>query len=117
MDIKDPNKSYKVTQHQLEKLPKSKYRPDNYLKQLLSTKDNVAPASTDIHSDSDTTLLYSLSDETIQYWPPDDNYTRSALVTPSKTDTTSTMKDTTGQKKIVSKSKFNINLHGIRKYH
>ena len=27
------------------------------------------------------------------------------------------MKDTRGCKKIVSKSKFNINLHGIRKYH
>ena len=116
MDIKDPNKSYKVTQHQLEKLPKSKYRPDNYLEQLLSTKDNAAPASTDVHSDSDATLLYSSSDKTIQYWPPDDDYTRSTSVTPSKTDTTSTMKDTTGQRKIVSKSKFNINLHGIRKY-
>ena len=74
MDIKDPNKSYKVTQHQLEKLPKSKYRPENYLKQLVSTQDNAAPASPDIHGDSDATLLYSSSDETIQYWPPDDDY-------------------------------------------
>ena len=71
MDIKDPNKSYKVMQHQLEKLPKSKYRPENYLEQLVSTQDNAAP---DVHGDSDATLLYSSSDETIQYWPPDDDY-------------------------------------------
>ena len=31
MNIPDPNKSYHVTQQQLLQLPKSRYRPDDYL--------------------------------------------------------------------------------------
>ena len=61
-------------QHQLEKLSKSKYRLDNYLEQLVSTQDDVAPAAPDVCGDSDATMLYSSSDETIQYWPPDDDH-------------------------------------------
>ena len=36
MNIKNPNESYQVTQQRLLQLPKSRYRPDNYYKKLLS---------------------------------------------------------------------------------
>ena len=57
--------------------------------------------------------------ETIQYWPLDDDQVSTSRSTPDihkKTDSTTNIKDM-GSQKIVTKCRFNINLHGIRKYH
>ena len=67
MNIINPNESYQVTQQQLLQLPKSRYRPDNYYKKLLSPRPEVVSSVPSIHADSDATLLYSSSDETIPY--------------------------------------------------
>ena len=63
MNIKNPNESYQVTQQQLLQLPKSRYRPDNYYKKLLSPQPEAVSAVPSIHEDSDATLPYSSSGE------------------------------------------------------
>ena len=63
MNIKNPNESYQVTQQQLLQLPKSRYRPDNYYKKLLSPRPEAVSAVPSIHEDSDATLPYSSSGE------------------------------------------------------
>ena len=82
MNISDPNKSYQVTQQQLLQLPKSRYRPDDYLEKLAPAQHEPASVASNIHSDSDATLLYSSSDETIQYWPLGDDKVSTSLSTP-----------------------------------
>ena len=115
MKMEDTTHRFKVTQDLLDKLPKSKYRSENYLDLLSSTYAATAP---DEH-DSDATLLYSSLDETIQYWPLDKEHN---IVTPSRytvqdaIDSNSERKETDTHKKLLSKGYFNINLHGIRKH-
>ena len=115
MKIEDTTHRFKVTQDLLDKLPKSKYRTENYLDLLSST---YAATASNEH-DSDATLLYLSSDETIQYWPLDDEHN---VVMPSRytvqdtIDSSSERKETGTHKKLLSKSQFNISLHGIRKH-
>ena len=82
MNISDPNKSYQVTQQQLLQLPKSRYRPDDYLEKLAPAQHEPASVASDTHGDSDATLLYSSSDETIPYWPIGDDKVSTSLLTP-----------------------------------
>ena len=68
MNIPDPNKRYQVTQQQLLQLPKSRYRPDDYLEKSSSPQLEAVLTTSSIHGDSDATLPYSSSDKTIPYW-------------------------------------------------
>ena len=82
MNISDPNKSYQVTKQQLLQLTKSRYRPDDYLKKLAPTQHELASVASNIHGDSNATLLYSSFDETIPYWPLGDDKVSTSLPTP-----------------------------------
>ena len=118
MNISDPNKSYQVTQ-QLLQLPKSRYRPDDYLEKLAPAQHEPASVASDMHGDSDATLLYSSSHETIPYWPLGDDKLSTSLSTldiHKKTESTTSVKNTINWK-ILTKCRFNIDLYGIRKYH
>ena len=118
MNIPDPNKSYQVTQQQLLQLPKSRYRPDDYLENSSSPQLEAVLTTSSIHGDSDATLPYSSSDKTIPYWTlSDDNAptSQSPLNKHNKIDSTTNIKGIKNQKK-PSKCRFNISVYGIRKY-
>ena len=119
MNIPEPNKSYQVTQQQLLQLPKSRYRPDDYLEKLSSPQHEAVLTTPSMHGDSDATLLYSSSDETIPYWTlSNDNAStnQSPLNKHNKIDITTNIKCIKNQKK-PTKRRLNISVHGIRKYH
>ena len=63
LNIDNPMQKVTVTQELLNQLPKSKYREDNYLSTLM---DSCETTSTEKYN-SDATLPYSSSDETMQY--------------------------------------------------
>ena len=119
MNISNPNKWYRVTQQQLLQLPKSRYRPDDYLEKLPSPQLEAVSESSSIHGDSDATLLYSSSDETIPYWTFSDDKAstnQSTLNKHNKIDKTTNIKDIKNRKNL-TKHRFNISVYGIRKYH
>ena len=102
MNILDPNKSYQLTQQQLLQLPKSRYRPDDYLGKLSSPRLKAVLTTSSIHGDSDETLRYSSSDETIPYWTfSNDNAStsQSPLNKHNKIDSTTNIKGIKNWKK------------------
>ena len=111
MNIPDSYKRYQVTQQQLLQLPKSRYRPDDYLEKSSSPQLEVVLMTSSIHGDSDATLPYSSSDatqsyssfdETIPYWTlSDDNASinQSPLNKHKKIDSTTNIKGIKNQKK------------------
>ena len=119
MNIPDPNKRYQVTQQQLLQLPKSRYRPDDYLEKSSSPQLEAVLMTSSIHGDSDATLPYSSSDETIPYWTlSNDNASTSQLPLNkhNKIENMTNIKGIKNQKK-PTKHRFNISIYGIRKYH
>ena len=111
LNIDNPMQKVINTQELLTQLPKSKYREDNYLSTLM---DSCEPTSTDKYN-SDATLPYSLSDETIQYWSCGseqnaDNQECDETYIP--------VHHVTKKKRVNSKViKFSINVHGIHRHH
>ena len=103
-----------VTCKLLEDLPKSKYREEDYLSTLTAAFE--APKIDSY--DTDTTIAYSSSDETIPYWPLEDN--QQILMLPRSTSQNKTQNENPPKKRIIRAkpsmvSKFNINVHGIRR--
>ena len=63
----NPSQRFIVTPKTLDDLPKSKYRLDDYLETL--TPEYEAPHTEKY--DTDATIAYLSSDETVSYWPLD----------------------------------------------
>ena len=98
-----------VTQTLLSKLPKLKYRKENYL-------DTLEMGGTTNTYDSDATQPYSSSDETIHYWLHylEAQAVQGVDVNPSE----QCIKETKHEVITDSKTtKFHINMHGIHQYH
>ena len=90
LGIIDTERLFTVTEQFLSQLPVSKYRPISYLKEITSTSTDRPE---DTSADSDATIAYSSSDETILY-SIGDNY-----------ETKTKPKSCT----------FSVNLHGIKR--
>ena len=97
-----------ITHSVMEKFPKSKYRPADYLDKL--TAGGTTPLTD--KCDIDTIKEFSSLDETVQYWPLDKN--QQLCLFPNII-----LSDTLGKKVPSIRSsvtyKVNINVHGIRK--
>ena len=104
-----------ITQKTLDDLPKSKYRLDGYLETLNAKYE--APHTEKY--DTDATVAYSSSDETVPYWPLDrDQQIHVFLkITPSEHADNKKPKKRTIMAKPSMVFKFNIDVHGIRKHH
>ena len=107
LNIDNPMQRVIVTQELLTQLPRSKYREDNYLSTLM---DSCELTLIDKY-DSDATLPYSLSDETIQYWSCGSEQNAGS---PEYDEANMPVYRVTKKKRANSKViKFNINVHGI----
>ena len=107
----NPSQKVTVTQEVLNRLPKSKYREDNYLSTLM---DSCETSST-YKYDSDATLPYSSSDETIQYWP---HGSEKNANNQECDETNISVHRATKKKHENSKViKFSINVHGLHCHH
>ena len=110
----DPSQQIIVTHKLLEDLAKSRYKEEDYLSTLTATYE--APKTN--RYDTDGTVAYSLSDETIPYWPLEDD--QQIHVLPRSTSPDKTQKGNPPKKRIIMAkpgmlSKFHINVHGIRR--
>ena len=112
----NPSQQIIVTCKLLEDLPKSKYREEGYLSTLTATYK--APKIDIDRYDTDATVAYSSLDETIPYWPLEDD--QQICVLPRSTSPDKIQKGNPPKKRITmakpsTVSKFNINVHGIRR--
>ena len=120
--MNNPDQRIVISKDLLDSLPKYKYRPANYLDTLTLTYVTPVPDK----DDSDAMIVYSSSNETVPYWPLDDNQQINILpdtVPAPIKPTTSTHKPKASPKRqdipttaSGTVHKFNNNVVGIKKH-